>query len=26
MSTGEYVPDLIATLGSLDVILGEVDR
>ncbi|MXR20154.1 NADH-quinone oxidoreductase subunit D [Halobacterium bonnevillei] len=26
MSTGEYVPDLVATLGSLDVILGEVDR
>src|SRR6056297_1362003 len=26
MSEGEYVPDLVATLGSLDVILGEVDR
>ncbi|MGB9963676.1 NADH-quinone oxidoreductase subunit D [Halobacterium hubeiense] len=26
MSTGEYIPDLVATLGSLDVILGEVDR
>ncbi|WP_336034401.1 NADH-quinone oxidoreductase subunit D [Halobacterium yunchengense] len=26
MSSGEYVPDLVATLGSLDVILGEVDR
>jgi NADH-quinone oxidoreductase subunit C/D len=26
MSEGEYVPDLIATLGSLDIILGEVDR
>ena len=26
MSTGEYVPDLIASLGSLDVVLGEVDR
>ncbi|MFC3478773.1 NADH-quinone oxidoreductase subunit D [Halobacterium litoreum] len=26
MATGEYIPDLIATLGSLDVILGEVDR
>ncbi|MFC4549462.1 MULTISPECIES: NADH-quinone oxidoreductase subunit D [Halorussus] len=26
MSKGEYVPDLVATLGSLDVILGEVDR
>ena len=26
MSEGEYVADLIATLGSLDVILGEVDR
>ena len=26
MSNGEMVPDLIATLGSLDVILGEVDR
>ena len=26
MSEGEYVPDLIATLGSLDTIMGEVDR
>ncbi|PSP55159.1 NADH-quinone oxidoreductase subunit NuoD [Halobacteriales archaeon QS_1_67_19] len=26
MAEGEYVPDLIAALGSLDVILGEVDR
>jgi NADH-quinone oxidoreductase subunit C/D len=26
MSRGEYIPDLVATLGSLDVILGEVDR
>ncbi|WP_246999723.1 NADH-quinone oxidoreductase subunit D [Halosolutus gelatinilyticus] len=26
MSEGEYVPDLIATLGSLDIVLGEVDR
>ncbi|WP_458206199.1 NADH-quinone oxidoreductase subunit D [Haladaptatus sp. NG-SE-30] len=26
MSEGEYIPDLVATLGSLDVILGEVDR
>ncbi|WP_136715744.1 NADH-quinone oxidoreductase subunit D [Halorientalis salina] len=26
MSNGEYVADLIATLGSLDIILGEVDR
>jgi NADH-quinone oxidoreductase subunit C/D len=26
MAQGEYVPDLIAALGSLDVILGEVDR
>ena len=26
MSNGEYVPDLIATLGSLDTIMGEVDR
>ncbi|ESP88510.1 NADH-quinone oxidoreductase subunit D [Candidatus Halobonum tyrrellensis] len=26
MSTGEYVPDMIASLGSLDVVLGEVDR
>lgn len=26
MSKGEYVADLVATLGSLDVILGEVDR
>ncbi|WP_338728192.1 NADH-quinone oxidoreductase subunit D [Haladaptatus sp. DJG-WS-42] len=26
MSNGEYIPDLIATLGSLDIVLGEVDR
>jgi len=26
MSDGEYVPDLVATLGSLDTIMGEVDR
>jgi NADH-quinone oxidoreductase subunit C/D len=26
MSNGEYVPDLIATLGSLDPIMGDVDR
>jgi NADH-quinone oxidoreductase subunit C/D len=26
MSRGEYVPDLVATLGSLDTIMGEVDR
>jgi len=26
MSNGEYVPDLIATIGSLDTIMGEVDR
>ncbi|QLD87368.1 NADH-quinone oxidoreductase subunit D [Natronomonas halophila] len=26
MSEGEYVPDLIATIGSLDTIMGEVDR
>ncbi len=26
MASGEYVPDLVATLGSLDIILGEVDR
>jgi NADH-quinone oxidoreductase subunit C/D len=26
MSEGEYIPDLIASLGSLDVVLGEVDR
>jgi len=26
MANGEYVPDLVATLGSLDIILGEVDR
>ena len=26
MSEGEYIADLIASLGSLDVILGEVDR
>jgi NADH-quinone oxidoreductase subunit C/D len=26
MVEGEYVPDLVATLGSLDTIMGEVDR
>ncbi|MFB6080842.1 MAG: NADH-quinone oxidoreductase subunit D [Haloferacaceae archaeon] len=26
MVVGEYVPDLIASLGSLDIVLGEVDR
>ncbi|MFB6123405.1 MAG: NADH-quinone oxidoreductase subunit D [Haloferacaceae archaeon] len=26
MANGEYVPDLIASLGSLDTIMGEVDR
>ena len=26
MVTGEYVPDLVASLGSLDIVLGEVDR
>ena len=26
MSEGEYVPDMIASLGSLDIVLGEVDR
>ncbi len=26
MVQGEYIPDLIASLGSLDIVLGEVDR
>ncbi|MFC7251061.1 NADH-quinone oxidoreductase subunit D [Halomicroarcula sp. GCM10025324] len=26
MSQGEYVPDMVASLGSLDIVLGEVDR
>jgi NADH-quinone oxidoreductase subunit C/D len=26
MSEGEFVPDLIASLGSLDIVLGSVDR
>ena len=26
MSNGEFVPDMIAALGSLDIVLGEVDR
>jgi NADH-quinone oxidoreductase subunit C/D len=26
MVEGEYIPDMIATLGSLDTIMGEVDR
>ena len=26
MSNGEYIPDMVASLGSLDIVLGEVDR
>ena len=26
MANGEYIPDMIAALGSLDIVLGEVDR
>ncbi|MFB6178681.1 MAG: NADH-quinone oxidoreductase subunit D [Halorientalis sp.] len=26
MSEGEFIPDMIAALGSLDIVLGEVDR
>ncbi|QCC52211.1 NADH-quinone oxidoreductase subunit D [Halapricum salinum] len=26
MSEGEYIPDMVASLGSLDIVLGEVDR
>ncbi|CAJ51767.1 NADH-quinone oxidoreductase subunit D [Haloquadratum walsbyi] len=26
MSSGEYIPDMVASLGSLDIVLGEVDR
>ncbi len=26
MVEGEYIPDLVASLGSLDIVLGEVDR
>ena len=26
LAEGEYIPDLIAALGSLDLVLGEVDR
>ena len=26
MAQGEYIPDLVASLGSLDIVLGEVDR
>jgi len=26
MSEGEFIPDMIASLGSLDIVLGEVDR
>jgi NADH-quinone oxidoreductase subunit C/D len=26
MSEGEYIADMIASLGSLDIVLGEVDR
>lgn len=26
MARGEHLPDLVATLGSLDTIMGEVDR
>ena len=25
-SEGEYIPDMVASLGSLDIVLGEVDR
>jgi NADH-quinone oxidoreductase subunit C/D len=26
MAQGEFIPDLVAALGSLDIVLGEVDR
>jgi NADH-quinone oxidoreductase subunit C/D len=26
MSEGEFIPDMVASLGSLDIVLGEVDR
>ena len=26
MTEGEFIPDMIASLGSLDIVLGEVDR
>jgi len=26
LAEGEYIPDLVAALGSLDIVLGEVDR
>ena len=26
MAQGEYIPDMVAALGSLDIVLGEVDR
>ena len=26
MAEGEYLPDMVAALGSLDIVLGEVDR
>jgi NADH-quinone oxidoreductase subunit C/D len=26
MANGEYIPDLVAALGSLDIVLGSVDR
>ncbi|TMT85780.1 NADH-quinone oxidoreductase subunit D [Haloterrigena sp. H1] len=26
MAEGEYIPDMVASLGSLDIVLGEVDR
>ena len=26
MANGEYIPDMVASLGSLDIVLGEVDR
>jgi len=26
MANGEYIPDVVAALGSLDIVLGEVDR
>ncbi|MFB6179168.1 MAG: NADH-quinone oxidoreductase subunit C, partial [Halorientalis sp.] len=26
MAEGEFIPDMVASLGSLDIVLGEVDR
>jgi NADH-quinone oxidoreductase subunit D len=26
LSKGQFIPDLVAIIGSIDIVLGEVDR